>query len=85
VAGRRLATTAPTVAVLTAPSTEAKAVGFKTTSSGRLVWRSSWSSQTSTTRPSMFRAHSPHANIVGRQRLRVPRVTAVTAMVPAAR
>jgi hypothetical protein len=38
--GRRLATTAPTVAVLTAPSTGAKAVGFKTTSSGRPVWRS---------------------------------------------
>ena len=76
---------APTVAVLTAPSTGAKAVGFKTTSSGRPVWRSSWSSQTSTTRPRIARSKAPTPARSDAQRVRGPRVTAVTAMVLAER
>src|SRR4029450_13910741 len=67
-----------------APTPGAKAVGFRTTSSGRPVWRSSWSSQTSTTRPTKLSIHSPHASQVGRQRIQEPRVTAVTARVLAA-
>jgi hypothetical protein len=60
-------------------------VGFKTTSSGRSVRRSSWSSQTSTSRPRMISVHSPHASKVGRQRVRWPRVRAATAVILAER
>jgi hypothetical protein len=83
--GRRLASTAPTVAVLSAPSTGGNALGVRTTSSGRAVWRSSWSSQTTTATPSMTRAHSAHASTAGHRRGRPSPAIEVTVMVFAVR
>jgi hypothetical protein len=74
--GRRLATTAPTVAALTAATAAVKLpLPNRKVSSGRPAWRSRRSSQTVAARPSRVSAHSAHASPAGHRPGRLRRAT----------
>src|SRR5215207_3744834 len=84
-AGRRAATTAPTVAELTIARTGMVTPGKTNwTRSGRPAWRNSWSSQGTAARQSRLASHSAQANPAAHRRGRAGPAGDVTAVVLAA-